>query len=111
MRQRSHQGLANALLRVRQAGALAKGRPVAELAVADGRLGADELQHLADGHARGEPVRVHDEVWADPPLAEGHVLLRHYRAHHPLLPVPATCMTLFENALFLRTGLVKQIGT
>ena len=85
----AHQGLADAVDVVGKAGGLAKGGAVVEAARLDGGLGANELQHLADGHAAGEAVRVHDEVGADAALAEGHVLLRHYRPHHPLLPVPA----------------------
>ena len=84
-----NQGLADALLGVREPGALAKCGPVAESSITHRSLGTYELQHLADRHAGGEAVRVHDEVRAEAALAEGQVLLRHNGAHHALLPVPA----------------------
>eukprot|EP00966_Prymnesium_polylepis_P164772 3809554-Prymnesium_polylepis.1 len=34
-------------------------------------LAREKLDHLADGHARGEAVRVHDDVGADAEVGEG----------------------------------------
>lgn len=47
-----------------------------EAAIEQARLAAEELDHLADGHAAGEAVRVHDEVGRDAALRKGQVLLR-----------------------------------
>ena len=42
---------------------------------------------MADGHARWNGMRVHDEVGHDALCCEGHVLLRVGDAHSPLLTV------------------------
>jgi hypothetical protein len=84
-----HQDLRDGANIVCQTGPFAKGGAIMVLAVAGTRLGAQELDHLAHRHTRREAVGVHDEVGADPPLAEGQVCLGHYVANHPFLPVPA----------------------
>ena len=43
---------------------------------AHGSLGAQQLDHLAHGHAGGEAVWVHDQVGHQAALAEGHVGLQ-----------------------------------
>ena len=63
---------------------------IAKLASEDTSLAGDELNHLADGHARGESVWVHDNVWGDSLLAEGKVLLPDDDAAHSLLSVATT---------------------
>lgn len=72
-----------------QACALAKRCPVVEASTQSTCLRAEEFDHFADGHTRGEAVRVHDEVRADAGLAEGHVGLCDNVANHTLLPVTA----------------------
>mmetsp|Transcript_9755 Transcript_9755/g.24806 ORF Transcript_9755/g.24806 Transcript_9755/m.24806 type:complete len:257 (+) Transcript_9755:1606-2376(+) len=84
-----HQRLGDGLRVVRQPRRLAERSAIVEPPAEDARLGAQQLDHLAHRHARGEAVRVHDEVRAHARLAEGQVLLPHDGAHHTLLPVPA----------------------
>ena len=60
---------------VGQAGGLAKGGAAAVAADQHAGLARQQLDHLADRHAGGETVRVHDEVGADAGLAERHVRL------------------------------------
>lgn len=64
-----------------------KRRPVLELAFKDSRLAREAFEHLADRHARGESVRVHDDVGARSLVVERHVLLRNDEAANSLLPV------------------------
>mmetsp|Transcript_34960 Transcript_34960/g.87209 ORF Transcript_34960/g.87209 Transcript_34960/m.87209 type:complete len:662 (-) Transcript_34960:1408-3393(-) len=65
----------------------AKGRAVAQVAVEHRRLAREQLHHLAHRHARGEAVRVHDDVGRHPVIVEGHVLVPHDQPAHALLPV------------------------
>mmetsp|Transcript_1723 Transcript_1723/g.6742 ORF Transcript_1723/g.6742 Transcript_1723/m.6742 type:complete len:315 (-) Transcript_1723:2468-3412(-) len=69
-------------------GCIVEGRAVPEKPLQDRGFGADTLEHLANGHARGEAVRIHDEVWTPPLLIEGHVLLAHDEPDDALLAVP-----------------------
>mmetsp|Transcript_37572 Transcript_37572/g.94847 ORF Transcript_37572/g.94847 Transcript_37572/m.94847 type:complete len:646 (-) Transcript_37572:1836-3773(-) len=50
-------------------------------------LAHERLHQVADGHARGDGVGVHNQVGHDALRAEGHVLLRVRDAHRALLPV------------------------
>mmetsp|Transcript_39657 Transcript_39657/g.61982 ORF Transcript_39657/g.61982 Transcript_39657/m.61982 type:complete len:303 (+) Transcript_39657:734-1642(+) len=59
------------------------------VAVHGAGLASHGLDEHADGHARGEGVRVDDHVRGHARLGEGHVLLRPQDAQHALLPVPA----------------------
>ena len=53
-------------------------------------LALQALNQVADGHSRGNGVRVHDEVGCDPLARERHVLLMVGDSTRALLPV-ATC--------------------
>lgn len=68
-------------------GAAAKGGAVAVLARQHARLAGHELEHLTDRHARGESVRVHDDVRDDALVRERHVDLLRDEAHDALLAV------------------------
>lgn len=46
-----------------------------------------KLEHFTDCHARGEAVRVHDDVRVDPLVCEGHVALVGHDAYDALLAV------------------------
>merc|ERR1719361_2753524 len=52
-----------------------KGSRIPKCAFVHCKFSTDELDHFTDGHPGGKTMRVHDEVWADPPVAEGHVFL------------------------------------
>ncbi|GIX62066.1 U5 small nuclear ribonucleoprotein-specific helicase [Babesia caballi] len=72
-------------------------------------LGGDELEHLADSHARGEAVRVHDEVGDPAVLAEGQVLLALNETHDTLLPVAtAVLVTDFGESHLTKHYLVEN---
>ena len=53
----------------------AKGSAVLQAPLAQPGLPRNELDHLADGHAGGEAMGVHDEVGTDARVRERHVLL------------------------------------
>mmetsp|Transcript_4023 Transcript_4023/g.8274 ORF Transcript_4023/g.8274 Transcript_4023/m.8274 type:complete len:213 (-) Transcript_4023:2699-3337(-) len=67
-----------------------EGRGVALLAQERGHLPHEALHQMPDGHARGDGVRVDDDVRRDPLAAEGHVLHRVRHAARPLLPMPGS---------------------
>jgi hypothetical protein len=52
----------------------AKSRPVVKLALEDACLAAQQLQQLAHCHTGGEPVWVHDHVWADTLHTHVHII-------------------------------------
>lgn len=56
-------------------GGAAEGGAVLEGAVEDAGFAGEEFHHFANCHARGETVWVHDDVWADALVVEGHVFL------------------------------------
>mmetsp|Transcript_21691 Transcript_21691/g.36260 ORF Transcript_21691/g.36260 Transcript_21691/m.36260 type:complete len:388 (-) Transcript_21691:185-1348(-) len=65
-------------------------RRVCEGARLRARLRGEALHDHANGHARGEGVRVDDDVWAYAAVqTEGHVHVGVQQAQRPLLPVPA----------------------
>lgn len=55
-----HQRLADGISGVSQAAGLSKGRAIMELAIQHTRLAAHQLNHLADSHAGGKAMGVHD---------------------------------------------------
>eukprot|EP00964_Phaeocystis_antarctica_P141265 scaffold106242_cov63-Phaeocystis_antarctica.AAC.8 len=66
----------------------AEGRRVLRDAVHGAGLARHALEQHADGHARGEAVRVEEDVGDDARLREGHVFARPQPRHDTLLPVP-----------------------
>ena len=68
-------------------GGAAEAGAVAVVAGEDAGFAGDEFEHLAHCHARGETVRVHDDVWVDALVGEGHVGLVGHDAYDTLLAV------------------------
>mmetsp|Transcript_18763 Transcript_18763/g.45097 ORF Transcript_18763/g.45097 Transcript_18763/m.45097 type:complete len:326 (+) Transcript_18763:712-1689(+) len=64
-----------------------EGSGVALVACQTPHLAEQRLDEMADRHARGDSVRVHDQVRRDPLAREGHVVLAIGDAHRALLSV------------------------
>jgi len=68
--------------------AAAERRSILQRPIQHPSLPREQLEHLADCHARGKAVRVHDYIGGYAGVCEGHVFLVHNDADNAFLAVP-----------------------